>query len=121
MLAEAGLTLTEATGMGFTVTAALPVFPSLVAVIVTALAATPVTSPVGDTVATAGLLDAQVTDRPESTLPTESSGVAASCTVAPTSTTAVAGAVPTQAPRTIPPPIPPGRPLPPPRPAVLAG
>src|SRR3989441_845448 len=95
--AEAGLTLTDATGTGFTVTPALPVFPSLVAVIVTALAATPVTSPVEDTVATAGALDAQVTDRPESTLPAASRSVAASCTVAPTITTAVAGLIPTDA------------------------
>src|SRR5256712_4523961 len=95
--AEAGLTLTDATGTGFPVTPALPVFPSLVAVIVTALAATPVTSPVEDTVATAGALDAQVTDRPESTLPAASRSVAASCTVAPTITTAVAGLIPTDA------------------------
>src|SRR5712691_409091 len=96
-LGDAGLMLTDATGTGFTVTAALPVFPSLVAVIVTALAATPVTSPVEDTVATAGALDAQVTDRPDSTLPAESFSVAASCTVAPTSTTAVAGLITTDA------------------------
>src|SRR2546422_404295 len=95
--AVAGLTLTDATGTGFTVTAALPVFPSLVAVIVTAPAATPVTSPVEDTVATAGALDVQVTDRPESTLPAASFSVAVSCTVAPTSTTAVTGLITTDA------------------------
>src|SRR5438445_646478 len=72
MPAVAGLTLTDATGTGFTVTAALPVFPSLVAVIVTAPAPAPVTSPVEVTVATAGVLDAQVTDRPDSTLPAAS-------------------------------------------------
>jgi hypothetical protein len=97
MTAEAGLRLTDATGTRFTVTAALPLFPSLVAVIVTALAATPVTSPVEDTVATAGALDAQVMDRPESTWPAESVKVAVSCTVAPTSTTAVTGLIATDA------------------------
>src|SRR3989449_7185536 len=95
--AVAGLTLTDATGGGFTVTAAVPLFPSLAAVIVAAPAVTPVTSPVEDTVATAGALDAQVTDRPESTLPAASRSVAASCTVAPTITTAVAGLIPTDA------------------------
>src|SRR5438876_735282 len=97
MLAEAGLTVTDATGTRFTVTAAVPRCPSLVAVIVAALAATPVTSPVEDTVATAGVPDAQVTDRPESTLPAASFRVVVSCTVAPTSTTAVAGLTVTDA------------------------
>src|SRR2546426_736049 len=97
MLAEAGLTVTDATGTRFTVAAAVPLCPSLVAVIVAALAATPVTSPVEDTVATAGVPDAQVTDRPESTLPAASFRVVVSCTVAPTSTTAVAGLTVTDA------------------------
>src|SRR6184192_1602847 len=97
MLAEAGLTVTDATGTRFTVTAAVPRCPSLVAV----LAATPVTSPVEDTVATAGVPDAQVTDRPESTLPAASFRVVVSCTVAPTSTTAVAGLTVTDATETI--------------------
>ena len=57
MLFDAGATTTVSTGTGggggaaFTVTLAVPLFPSLVAVIVTAPAATPVTSPVADTVA----------------------------------------------------------------------
>src|SRR5438034_1384037 len=101
MLAQAGLTVTYATGTTFTVTAAVPRCPSLVAVIVAALAATPVTSPVEDTVATAGVPDAQVTDRPESTLPAASFRVVVSCTVAPTSTTAVAGLTVTDATGTI--------------------
>src|SRR5439155_564035 len=92
-LTAAGLRLTDATGTGFTVTAALPVLPSLVAVIVTAPAATPVTSPVEETVAVAGALDVQVITRPESTLPAASLGLAASCTVAPTSTSTVAAPV----------------------------
>src|SRR5437867_1675036 len=96
-LAEAGLMLTEATGTRFTVTAALPLCPSLVAVMVTAPGATPFTSPVADTVATAEALDTQVTDRPESTLPAESFSVVVSCTVAPTSTMAVAGLITTDA------------------------
>src|SRR5439155_531641 len=99
--AVAGLTVTEATGTLDTVTAAVPLCPSLVAVIVAAPAATPVTSPVEDTVATAGVPDAQVTDRPESTLPAASFRVVVSCTVAPTSTTAVAGLTVTDATGTI--------------------
>src|SRR5437879_2019905 len=97
MLAEAGLTVTDATGTRFTVTAAVPLCPSLVAVIVAAPAATPVTSPVGDTLATAGALDAQVTARPESTVPAASFSVVVSCTAAPMSTTAVAGLTVTDA------------------------
>src|SRR6266568_2913480 len=76
-LDEAGLTVTEATGTAVTVTEAVPLFPSLVAVIVLVPAATPVTRPVADTVATAGTLLAQVTTRPGSTLPAESFVVAA--------------------------------------------
>src|SRR6266581_3376693 len=97
MPTDTGLTLTDATGTRFTVTAALPVFPSLVAVIVTAPAPAPVTSPVAVTVATAGVLDAQVTDRPDSTLPAASFSVVVSCRVAPTSTTAVTGLITTDA------------------------
>src|SRR5438034_9152096 len=51
-LADAGLMLTDATGAGgaaATVTAALPLFPSLVAVIVAEPAATPVTRPLPST------------------------------------------------------------------------
>src|SRR2546425_185876 len=58
-----------------TVTAAVPVFPSLVAVMVTVPVATPVTRPPVDTVAIAGTLDAQVTIRPLSGLPFASWGV----------------------------------------------
>src|SRR5712692_407432 len=97
MPAEAGLTLTDATGTGFTITAAIPVFPSLVAAIVAAPSARPVTRPLADTVATALLLVVQVTVRPLSGLPFASLGVAVSCTVAPTRTTAVAGLIVTDA------------------------
>src|SRR5256885_11061732 len=51
--AVAGLTVTDATGTVDTVTAAVPLCPSLVAVIVTDPTATPVTTPLADTVASA--------------------------------------------------------------------
>src|SRR3989449_887219 len=101
MPAVAGLTLTDATGTGFTVTAALPVFPSLVAVIVTAPAPAPVTSPVEVTVATAGVLDAHVTARPASTLAAASLSVAVSCTVPPTYTFGTVGLMVTDATGTV--------------------
>src|SRR3989442_7059506 len=74
-----------------TVIAAVPLFPSLVAVIVANPAAPPVTSPVALTEARAASLVAQVTDRPESRLPAESRSVAVSCSICPISTLAVAG------------------------------
>ena len=64
-----------------TVTPAVPLLNSLVAVIVTAPAASPVTNPVPLTVASPVLLVPQVTDRPLKGAPVESSGVAISCTV----------------------------------------
>ncbi len=78
MLAVAGLTVTEATGTTVTVIAALPLCPSLVAVIVALPAPTPVTSPLPLTLATAGALLAHVTTRPDSGLPLASFGVAVS-------------------------------------------
>src|SRR6185503_12595033 len=87
----AGATVTLATGTMMTVTALVPLLPSLVAVIVAAPAATAVTRPLAETVATpVGLLD-QVTMRPLSTLPAESLVVALSCAVPPTTRPAVAG------------------------------
>src|SRR5207249_3776744 len=62
--AVAGLTVTDATGTLVTVSAAVPLFPSLVAVSVAAPTATPVACPAPFTVATAGLLLDQVTVRP---------------------------------------------------------
>src|SRR5439155_25859079 len=83
---------------GLTVTAAVPLWPSLVAVMVTGPpAATPVTSPLPLTVATAALLVAHMTVRPVSTLPLASFVVAMSCTVCPTGTVAVAGITATEA------------------------
>jgi len=75
-LAVAGLTVTEATGTLVTVMADVPLCPSLVAVIVAEPAATPVTKPLAETVATAALLVAQVTVRPLRAVPFASFGVA---------------------------------------------
>src|SRR5438093_631609 len=92
-----GLTVTDATGTVLTVIVAVPLCPSLVAVIVAAPAVTPVTSPLPLTVATAVLLLAQLTGRPDNGLPFASLGVAASCTVWPTCTDADAGLTATDA------------------------
>jgi hypothetical protein len=73
MLAVGGVTVTVATGARATAIKDVPVFVSLVAVIVTGPpAATPVTRPVASTVATALLLELHVTVLPVSTLPFES-------------------------------------------------
>src|SRR5205809_232024 len=79
--ADAGVTVTEATGTFETVTLAVPLCPSLVAVIVAVPATLPVTSPLALTVATEVLLLVQLTARPGSGLPLASFGVAVSCTV----------------------------------------
>src|SRR2546422_3549824 len=97
MLADAGLTVTDATGTFVTVMAAVPLCPSLVAVIVAELAATPVTDPLALTVATAALLVAQVTARPLRAVPFESFGVAVNWVVAPTVRLAAAGLMVTEA------------------------
>ena len=78
-VAELGLTATDATGTGFTVIADVPLFPSLVAVIVAEPGATAVTRPFASTVATPSALVVQLIVRPESGLPFASSGVAVSC------------------------------------------
>src|SRR5437762_423999 len=86
-LADAGLTVTDATGTPLTVMLAVPLCPSLVAVIVTGPpAATPLTSPLPFTLAIALLLDCQVITRPVKGLPLASRGVAVSCTVCPIAT-----------------------------------
>src|SRR5207302_686084 len=90
--AVAGVTVTDATGTGVTVMAAVPFWPSLVAVIVAEPATFPVTSPVPVTVATDVLLLAHVTERPVRMLPLASRRVALSCTVWPAGTLADAGA-----------------------------
>src|SRR5207245_1095551 len=97
MLAVAGVTATDATGTTLTVSAAVPLLPSLVAVMVAEPAATPVTSPLPFTVATPVLLLAQVTTRPVRTAPPASFGVAESCTACPTCTLGAAGLTVTDA------------------------
>src|SRR2546429_3732975 len=77
-VADAGLTLTVATGTLVTVIADVPLFPSLAAVIVADPAAPVVTNPPEFTLATAVLLLDQVTPRPVSALPLASFGVAVS-------------------------------------------
>src|SRR6266513_2149363 len=96
-LAVAGATVTVATGTGVTVIRAVPLFPSLVAMIVAEPAVFAVTSPLPFTLATVVSLDAQVMTRPVSGLPFASVGVALSCTVCPVATLAVAGATVTDA------------------------
>src|SRR5215470_4836064 len=72
----AGDTVTLPTGIFVTVTDAVPLLPSLVAVIVAVPGATPVTRPVALTVATPVAFELHVTTRPVSTPPIESSVVA---------------------------------------------
>src|ERR1700757_5173260 len=67
-----------------TLTLAVPLFPSLVAVIVTDPAATPPTNPSDETLATEGLDEDHVMVRPVSTDPVASFRVAESCTDPPT-------------------------------------
>jgi len=101
MLAAAGEIATEATGIDVTVIAAVLLLPSLVAVIVAVPATLAVTSPLPLTVATLVLLLAHITVRPASAAPAESFGVAASWTVWPTATLAVAGETATEATGTV--------------------
>src|SRR2546426_10296732 len=97
MFGAVGLTEIDATGTFATVIAADAFCPSLVAVIVAAPAATPVTRPLAETVAAALLLVVQVTVRPVSTFPLASLGVAVSCTAPPTDTFDAAGLTVTEA------------------------
>src|SRR6266581_3318290 len=79
------------------VIAAVPLCPSLVAVIVAEPATTPLTSPLELTVATEVLLLDQLIVRPVSGLPLTSFGVAVSCSVWPAGTLAGAGLTVTDA------------------------
>ena len=92
-LAGDGVTLTVATGAGGTVIVmlAVPLFPSLVAVIVAVPALIALTRPLDETVAIDAFEVAHVTCRPESALPLASVSTAASCSVFPTSTFALDG------------------------------
>jgi hypothetical protein len=93
-----GATVTVATGGGVTVTLAVPFTPSLVAVIVAGPpAATPVTRPLLETVATELSELVHVTLRPVSIPPSASSGVALSCTVPPAAIEGVGGVTATDA------------------------
>src|SRR2546426_601136 len=93
IVADVGLMATEATGAGVTLTLAVPLLPSLVAVIVIGPPrAFPVTRPFPSTMAIVALLVCHVTTRPLSGLPLASLGVAVSCVLAPTSTLAAGGA-----------------------------
>src|SRR6266550_4154347 len=96
-LPEAGLTVTEATGTCTTVMAAVPLCPSLMAVIVAEPATLPVTSPLELTVATVVLLLDHAIVRPDSGLPAASFGVAVSWSALPAGTLAEAGLTVTDA------------------------
>src|SRR6267143_1364085 len=91
MFGAVGLSVTEATGRFATVTNFFPFFFPLVAVIVADPAATPVTCPLDDTVATALLLVVHVTVRPVSTFPFTSMTTALSCCVEPSDRFTAAG------------------------------
>src|SRR5215207_8458170 len=79
-----GVIVTVATGTRLTTIIAVPYLPSLVASICATPSATAVTTPVEDTVATAGRLEAHATGRPVIGFPAASASVAVSPTVAPT-------------------------------------
>jgi hypothetical protein len=90
--------VTDATGAGgFTVTAAVPLRPSLVAVIVADPGVALLTSPLPDTVATSVSLLVHLTVRPISALPAASLAIAISCTVSPTTSVDAAGMTVTDA------------------------
>ena len=89
--------MTEATGTKVTVTLDVPLWPSLVAVIVAEPAPAPVTRPLPLTDATDALLLLHVITRPDSTLPLASLAVAVSCTVCPVCRLADVGATVTVA------------------------
>ena len=93
----AGVTSTDATGTGVTVIVEVPLFPSLVAVIVADPGVTPETRPLLLTVAAAVLALDHVTVRPESGFPPASLGVPVSCTVWPACTDAEGGVTSTVA------------------------
>src|SRR5438128_1865202 len=95
--AEGGVTSTVATGTFVTVIDEVPLFPSLVAVIVAEPGVTPETRPLLLTAATDVLELDHVTVRPESGFPPASLGEAVSCTVWPACTDAEGGVTSTDA------------------------
>jgi len=82
---------------GVTLSVAVPLCPSLVAMMVVVPALTARTAPVPLTVATAALPDAHVTTRPVSTFPLASLFVAVACVVPPTVNVGAASATATEA------------------------
>ena len=82
-VAVEGDTVTENTGSGATVTVAVPVAPSLVAVMVADPAVTPVTTPDAETLATCGSLLAYEMVLPVRTCPLSSVTIELSCSVCP--------------------------------------
>jgi hypothetical protein len=75
-VADDGLTVTVATGTAVAVSCALPVFPSLVAMMFAVPGATAVTTPLAETVAADVLSEVQLTVRPVRMLPLASLVVA---------------------------------------------
>jgi len=88
---------TEPTGIGVIVITADPLFPSLVAAISALPTPTAVTIPVGETEATAGLVDVQTIGRPVRTLPLPASSVAVAVVFPPTVRDVALSATPTDA------------------------
>ena len=101
IVADWGLTLTDATATLATVIRAVPVFPLDVAVIVADPGANPVTNPVAETVAIDGLELDQAAVRPVSTVPLASLMVATNCLVCPVATVADCGLTLTDATATL--------------------
>ena len=97
IVADWGLTLTDATATLATVIRAVPVFPLDVAVIVADPGANPVTNPVAETVTADGLELDQATVWPVSTVPFASLMVAASCLACPVANVAACGLTVTDA------------------------
>jgi hypothetical protein len=96
-LALGGVSATVATGASATEMDAVPLMPSLVAVIVALPAATPVTTPADETLAMDGALDVHVTVRPANTFPPASFVTAVSVVLPPTSKVALVGVTETDA------------------------
>jgi len=78
--------VSDATGTGMTVSDALPLFPSLVAMMLALPAVAAVIRPLVDTVATAALSDDQTMARPISGMPLASRVVAVACVACPAAT-----------------------------------
>ena len=93
MVAVSGCSVTLAMAVGTTVTALVPIFPSLAAVMVATPGATPVTTPAVDTTATWLSLDVHVTMRSVTTMPAVSRTVADSVAVWPTARLALVGRI----------------------------